>query len=819
MGTVYLAEHILLNRPRALKFISSELSQDATFLRRFRREAQAAIELRHPNIVEVVDLDQAEDGSPYIAMEYVEGPDLRHALSQDARHTDSDLDLYQGTTSVVPQRRQNESGVLTPEGIFAVPRALHIARGIAQGLGAAHAKGIIHRDIKPENILLAGGEGKPETPKLLDFGIAAMKESATVSSRTHGLLLTPPYAAPEQWKGMAADQLDGRTDLYALGNLFYEMLTSQTPFHAHNTEGWMYQHLHEQPQPPSQLRPELAKWQGLDALVLRLLAKEREQRPRDVNEMISLLDAVRLVASSRRPATVLEERRPTTVEDSHRAQTIPAERMEPQPAVQSQPKSKPVSGTRLGRVNGWRILILILVLATAGFAVWFYWSHHLTQPPAQSPPPYASNEQQAEVLFGQSRYTEARPLFEQACAGGNGDACNYLGILYLDGFGVAKNSAKATDYYAKACNAGNSTACVNLAGCYRDGVGVKKDIKKQKQYLNKACSLGDQMGCVELQNLSDHSSSPPAPQQTDIASQSAQTWTDPATGLMWTKKDNGKDVTWQQAKEYCRNLQLDGYSDWRLPTFDELQGIYDANANVDGFHVKGNLQLSGGWPWSSSPGDTSGQAWAFDYGSGVRLSRVLGFGNSNRALCVRGAASKGPTPAVNPATVVQIPSNSVSVNPPQTIPASVNPQPNHPAPVNPPSNPTPSTPQTVANSNLVWTDPATGLMWTKHDNGKGVNWNSAADYCRKLRLAGYSDWRLATIEELQGICDMNAEVRSASGLVSDHIKGDLSISGAVWSSSPGKSSRERWTFDFYYGSGVSIGAKDGPDRRALCVRR
>jgi serine/threonine protein kinase len=158
MGKVYLAEHILLGQQRALKFISGELGQDAHFLKRFRHEAQAAIKLRHPNIVEVVDLDQAEDGSPYIAMEYVEGPDLRCALAT---------------------------------GAFSVERALNVVRGIAQGLGAAHAKGIVHRDVKPENILLAGGNGTPETPKLLDFGIAAIQEGATSVSRTRGLMLLP----------------------------------------------------------------------------------------------------------------------------------------------------------------------------------------------------------------------------------------------------------------------------------------------------------------------------------------------------------------------------------------------------------------------------------------------------------------------------------------------------------------------------------------------------------------------------------------------------------------------------------------------------
>ena len=121
------------------------------------------------------------------------------------------------------------------------------------------------------------------------------------------------------------------------------------------------------------------------------------------------------------------------------------------------------------------------------------------------------------------------------------------------------------------------------------------------------------------------------------------TSTDPATGLMWAKKDNGSDVTWQQATDYCRNLELAGHSDWRLPTIEELPGIYDPNANAVGlylgdsstWHAKGNLQLSG-WEWSSSPGKASGQAWQFSFHDGRRWSLLLGDSYSfTRAICVR----------------------------------------------------------------------------------------------------------------------------------------------------------------------------------------
>jgi hypothetical protein len=125
------------------------------------------------------------------------------------------------------------------------------------------------------------------------------------------------------------------------------------------------------------------------------------------------------------------------------------------------------------------------------------------------------------------------------------------------------------------------------------------------------------------------------------------TWTDHATGLMWARKDNGSDVDWNQASNYCANLQLGGYSGWRLPTIDELRGIYDPSINIPGkwagrtvdrttvtWHVKGNLHLSG-WQWSNWDGNASGKAWYFYFGSGERFSGRLGFSDVIRALCVR----------------------------------------------------------------------------------------------------------------------------------------------------------------------------------------
>src|ERR1035441_3036999 len=286
MGAVYLAQHTLMDEPRALKFLSAELSQDQAFTARFLREVRTLRQIRHPNVVDCGDLESAEDGSLFFSMEFVDGPDLR-AFLRDAKGTG----VKGGGSGAYIEANRCE-GVLTPAGALPVELALHLTRQIAHGLAAAHARGMVHRDIKPENILLAR-DGSGWQPKIADFGIVATKESSSVFTRTGGTLLTVAYAAPEQWRGTPAAELDGRTDLYALGGLLYEMLTGQTPFHAASYEGWARQHQTTPPPPPSALRPELANWQGLDSLVQRLLAKNCEDRPKDVAELFGLLDAVR----------------------------------------------------------------------------------------------------------------------------------------------------------------------------------------------------------------------------------------------------------------------------------------------------------------------------------------------------------------------------------------------------------------------------------------------------------------------------------------------------------------------------------------------
>jgi serine/threonine protein kinase len=353
MGSVYLAEHTLMDEQRALKFLSRQWSRDEGFIARFRREARTLHQVRHKNVVDSGDLELAEDGTLFFSMEFVQGPDL--------------LDFLHNAPKP-----------------FDVGQALALTRGIAEGLGAAHAKGMVHRDIKPENILMAR-EDDGWIPKIADFGIVATKESSIARTQTGGSLLTPLYAAPEQWRGMRAVEMDGRTDLYALGGVLFKMLTGRIVFDADSYEGWAEQHRNIAPQAPSRWRPELADWKGLDALVLRLLAKNREDRPRNVAEFLRELD--RVVKRTPPPPTLVYDRRQETVPE-FKHQISVQDRRAGRGAGEKKEKIAEPELFQQERTKLPRILYVLLALAgicVAGIAGYNYELKSSAPPPGTSP--------------------------------------------------------------------------------------------------------------------------------------------------------------------------------------------------------------------------------------------------------------------------------------------------------------------------------------------------------------------------------------------------------------------------------------------------
>jgi len=562
MGIVYLAEHLMLGDQVALKFLAAELSHNPEFFKRFRNEAKAAFSLHDPNIVQVKELYQTEDGSPFISMEYVDGKSLRAALEAE------------------------RSG-------FEVRRALDLTRGIVSGLAAAHAQKTVHRDVKPENIVLAYAADGRETPKVLDFGIAAIAKNASQLSMSRGRFLTQEYAAPEQWRGVSSAELDGRTDLYAMGCVFYEMLTGHTPFHAHDEEGWSRQHQMETPRLPSESRAELANWPGLDGLVMRMLAKNREDRPQDA-EVLSELDAMQSGPVQRRTEQTAEyAHAPTVIERDwgHREQAVaaftqPAAQTFTQPVSQPVQQSAPQPVMQVQRpasqkipVWAWGALAVVVVVfaLAAGFAAEHFFAPKpqpeetvargnqsdapsplrtglnsnttRTNPQPSSPqkpspagqtnagtaspqgqnPTQANNTrpqivlpqvvlpqvvrmpapqpsnaditQQALSLYNQKRFSEASPLLDKACSNGNGEACKDLGNMYHDGGGVPKDGSRAAAFYSRACDDSNGLACTNLGVMYANGNGVAKDDTRAAALYSKACNANDALGCTNLGSM------------------------------------------------------------------------------------------------------------------------------------------------------------------------------------------------------------------------------------------------------------------------------------------------------------------------------
>ena len=560
MGAVYLAQHTLMDEPRALKFLSTELSSDQAFTSRFLREVRTLRQIRNRNVVDCGDLEAAEDGSLFFSMEFVDGPDLRAFLNSSSQYLNTDChpersaaeskdlrfrDSVKGTGFSPYIETPNETGPLGPEGSLPTPLALSIARQIAEGLGAAHVKGMVHRDIKPENILMAR-DGDSWLPKIADFGIVATKESSTAYTRTGGTLLTMAYAAPEQWRGTPAAELDGRTDLYALGCLLYEMLTGQTPFQAENYEGWARQHQTTPPQPPSTLRPDLANWQGLDALVLRLLAKDRNDRPKDVAEMCNLLDAVRPLPSQMHMETLpmprAQEQHKTPDDKTPKPSRVSAflRRKWPRGVVIFLAAVFAVSAILgiIAELNeiGWALYAVALFPTLTIIAAWVRFGFRRIWVIAGSlllsifavPSfaaccltffyffrAYSGNLDQCRnmadaYLFGSYAFMKdtarGENLYRRACDGGDSLSCTILGDAFQRGqdhFGQdhEKNYAQAEIYYTKALsNSGNLPksnyflSLRSLAYAYSD----QKDEAHAASIFNKTCDLGDEDSCITL---------------------------------------------------------------------------------------------------------------------------------------------------------------------------------------------------------------------------------------------------------------------------------------------------------------------------------
>jgi serine/threonine protein kinase len=255
MSEVYRASNPRLGNTVAVKLLARELAEDEVFQERFTRESRLAASLNHPNVVPIFDAGESE-GLPYIAMRYVDGPDLKQLI---AREGPLPLDY---TASILGQ--------------------------VAAALDTAHEKGLIHRDVKPGNILIdekAGTEGAPHV-YLSDFGVAKHSQSRSGLTSTGHFVGTIDYIAPEQIEGKP---LDGTTDLYSLGCLLYECLTGVPPFDRDTDVAMIYAHLVDPAPPVTEKRPDLPP--SLDGVIAKALSKRPEDRYRTCREFVSAVRA------------------------------------------------------------------------------------------------------------------------------------------------------------------------------------------------------------------------------------------------------------------------------------------------------------------------------------------------------------------------------------------------------------------------------------------------------------------------------------------------------------------------------------------------
>ncbi|MFI7117534.1 Stk1 family PASTA domain-containing Ser/Thr kinase [Amycolatopsis sp. NPDC049868] len=315
MSEVHHGHDVRLGREVAIKILRADLARDPQFQERFRREAQNAAALNHPAIVAVYDTGETntEFGPlPYIVMEYVEGRTLRD--------------------------------IVKTEGPMSQKRAMEVMADVCAALDFSHRHGIVHRDVKPANVMIT----KNGAVKVMDFGIArAMHDGQSAMTQTAAVIGTAQYLSPEQARG---ESVDARSDVYAAGCVLYELITGEPPFTGDSPVAVAYQHVREDPNPPSSVNPAVAP--ELDAVVLKALAKGPANRYQSSAEMRS--DLVRTL-SGQRPAA------PMVMSEDERTQVMDSDRRVPQRYDQYEDEDEDPAAKKKRRA--WLIAGLVVSLA------------------------------------------------------------------------------------------------------------------------------------------------------------------------------------------------------------------------------------------------------------------------------------------------------------------------------------------------------------------------------------------------------------------------------------------------------------------------
>jgi len=598
MGVVYKAFDPGIGRTVALKVMSEDLARDQTFRDRFLREARGAGILQHPNIVTVHELGEWEN-APFIAMEFLQGRSLEVILTREM------------STTTVAER-------------------LAMVEQVCRGLDYAHARGIVHRDIKPANVMVT----TDGVAKVVDFGIARLADQKL--TKTGHVLGTISYMSPEQLQGKP---LDGRSDIFAVGVMLFEVLTSTLPFAAEDTGAAITNTLYRQP-------PGLANFlehspPELEAILNQCLAKNPAERFQAAGELADRLTQV--------------------WQQMQRAQAPTSMRAQPLPAAHSSlsapgmPRPLTVSGEQIHQVAAksaeyaqewWKFasprarrnvvtVACVAVLYPVAISVIAIPMAILAAMVLLAQAPFArkwwtSASLQARLAVGGLATALATFSFSRLAVGVTWyvTGVNLMGVpvgavmatMVGANVGLAKDWWKLASAKARAVG-----ALVSLFLMVISGVVVMNYISTPKSYFAK----GGEFEQREKANQATLQA-----QRLAFESTPLQIWTDQSLAtklqfyrshLMWTNKDNGAQLTWSAAQQYCGTLRLGSYADWRLPSLDELKSIsegkrgYDENIGI--YHVKKGIFLSNPGIWANAEGT------GFDFNNQLE--------GSGRALCVR----------------------------------------------------------------------------------------------------------------------------------------------------------------------------------------
>lgn len=325
MGEVFRAEHAFMKKTVALKILHTDVADRGKIVERFRREAQAAANIDHPNVCVATDFGRTSESEFFLVMEFLEGETLQDLVDRN--------------------------------GPLEVERALHIANQVVSALVRAHEVGVVHRDLKPDNIMLVERGDESDFVKVLDFGIARVRmgEETPELTKTGAVFGTPSYMSPEQ---AAGDPIDHRTDLYSIGSLLFEMLTGRRVFEAERGAQVMAMHVSNEPPSPSEFAPnEIAA--DLEALILELLEKNPDDRPQTADELHRRLLALDQVEMQ--PVYPgLSVREPAEADQTEDVE-ISAESVDRQTATGRLLASTADAFERLGAVSQWGVLALVAV--------------------------------------------------------------------------------------------------------------------------------------------------------------------------------------------------------------------------------------------------------------------------------------------------------------------------------------------------------------------------------------------------------------------------------------------------------------------------